>query len=307
MRIILILQKNMALNTCNKLNMAKVVGSGWLSNRCPLLLGKPPVRAVYMLLGENTKRKIHFRNQPVLEMAHLPQEGKMMKKMAKKTGFYVALSLVCRLFGLVMIIGFIVSGCASTSSPSGSFSSRSTTTQEMKQELPVTPAQDFEYIIDNGEITITGYTGASDSVRVPDTINDIPVRKITSFGAGKGILKTIIIPEGVISIGDNVFGGNPKGNGTMTITLSDSVKSLGFFAFQDDMDDMLFIMANLVAPYTAIVTIGANVRLSEDLYPELPGSGSLPIQLDDYYIANGRKAGVYTIQKNSGTWSYSAK
>jgi hypothetical protein len=224
-----------------------------------------------------------------------------------KGGYMKSNHVVCRLFGLALIIGFIVSGCTSTSSSSGGSSLKNTTTQEMKQELPVASAEDFEYTIDNGEITITGYIGLSDSVRVPDKINDIPVSKIVSFGVKKSMLKTIIIPEGVISIGDEAFGGNPKGNETKTITLPSSVSSLGFFAFQDEMDDIIIIATKLLAPYTAIVSIGANVQLSRDLYAYMPDSYSLPILLDDYYVKNGRKAGVYTIRKYSETWSYSAK
>jgi hypothetical protein len=212
--------------------------------------------------------------------------------------------VICRLVGLVAVIGFILSGCASTSPSSGSSSSINTT----PPELPVAPAEDFEYTADNGEITITNYIGSSDSVRVPDRINDIPVRKIQYFGGRTHTFKTVVIPEGVISIGDEAFGGNPEGNETRTITLPDSVKSLGFFAFQDGMDDIIIIATKLIAPYTAIVSIGANVQLSGDLYAaEMPDSFSLPVLLDDYYIKNGRKAGVYTIRKNSGTWSYSAR
>jgi hypothetical protein len=212
------------------------------------------------------------------------------------------------LFGLVAIIGFIVSGCASTSSSSGISSSKNMTTREIEQELPVASAEDFEYTIDNGEITITRYIGSSDSVRVPDKINDAPVKKIASFAANESMLKTIIIPEGVISIGDQAFGGNPKGNETRTITLPSSVKSLGLYTFQEEMDDIMIIGTKFVAPYTAIVTIGANVQLSSDLNATyFPNSVSLPILLDNHYIKNGRKAGVYTIRKNSGTWSYSAR
>jgi hypothetical protein len=223
----------------------------------------------------------------------------------KKNGFKGIIGMAAAL-SAVLVFGFVIAGCASALATSGNSSSKNAAVQEIKQDLPVAPAEDFEYTINDGEITITNYIGSNDSVRVPDKINDVPVKKIATPRIKN--LKTIIIPEGVISIGNEAFGGNPKGNETRTITLPDSVKSLGFFAFMDEIDDVAIIATKLVAPYTAIVSIGANVQLSSDLYAEeLPGSYSLPIMLDDYYIKNGRKAGVYTIRKNSSTWSYSAR
>jgi hypothetical protein len=43
-------------------------------------------------------------------------------------------------------------------------------------------AADFEYAADNGEVTITGYTGSAKDVTIPERINKLPV---TAIGTGR--------------------------------------------------------------------------------------------------------------------------
>ena len=67
---------------------------------------------------------------------------------------------------------------------------------------------DFEYEIDDSEVTITNYTGAGGDVVVPDTIDGLPVT----------------------AIGDNAF---CYCTSLTSITLPDSVTTIGRWAFQD--------------------------------------------------------------------------
>ncbi len=71
------------------------------------------------------------------------------------------------------------------------------------------PASDFTYeITEDGEITITGYTGGELIVVIPDTIEDKPVTAIAGNAfAGKGTLKAVSVPATVRSIGKDAFKG----------------------------------------------------------------------------------------------------
>src|SRR5437899_1433502 len=64
-------------------------------------------------------------------------------------------------------------------------------------------AQDFEYTIANGSITITNYTGPGGNVAIPDTIAGMPV---TAIGGqtflGRTTLTAITIPDSVTNIED---------------------------------------------------------------------------------------------------------
>jgi hypothetical protein len=71
----------------------------------------------------------------------------------------------------------------------------------------------FNYITNNGAITITGYYGPGGSVTVPDTINGLPVTSIGNYAfysrGSLGIyLTSITIPGSVTSLGVYAFADN---------------------------------------------------------------------------------------------------
>src|SRR5690349_17124508 len=90
-------------------------------------------------------------------------------------------------------------------------------------------AQDFNYVTNNGAITITKYTGSNPVVVVPDTITSMPVTTIgnsafqnahsfysvtipdsvTNLGFGAffscALLTNVDLGHGVITIGNNAF------------------------------------------------------------------------------------------------------
>jgi hypothetical protein len=71
----------------------------------------------------------------------------------------------------------------------------------------VAQSQDFTYTTNNGEITITGYTGPGGSVSVPSAINQLPV---TGIG-----------PEAFLS-----------GSQMTSLSLPSTLKSIAVFEFQ---------------------------------------------------------------------------
>ena len=50
-------------------------------------------------------------------------------------------------------------------------------------------------------ICITGYTGADDSVVIPETIDNLPVSSIGDYAFESVGLKSVVIPKGLESIG----------------------------------------------------------------------------------------------------------
>ena len=90
-------------------------------------------------------------------------------------------------------------------------------------------ASDFSYTIANGAVTITGYTGKSQTVVIPETIGGYPVTAIgdRAFYARNNLI-SITMPQNVTSIGAYAFYGC---NGLPGITIPDHVTTIGEGAF----------------------------------------------------------------------------
>src|SRR6516165_125359 len=69
-------------------------------------------------------------------------------------------------------------------------------------------AQDFQYVVTNGTVTITSYLGMGGGVNIPSTINSLPVTSIGDFAFF--LNKTLIsvsIPDTVTNLGMDAFDG----------------------------------------------------------------------------------------------------
>ncbi len=65
--------------------------------------------------------------------------------------------------------------------------------------------ESFQYEIVDGEATITGYTGDSAYVVIPNTLGGVPVTSIREHAFGGCAMERVVIPESVTEIGDYAF------------------------------------------------------------------------------------------------------
>jgi len=88
---------------------------------------------------------------------------------------------------------------------------------------------DFEIMREGNGIIITGYLGSKTEIRIPPTIQNLPVTGIGE-GAfeGHASLTSVTIPNGVTSIGDCAF---YLCGGLTSVIIPDSVTNIGFLAF----------------------------------------------------------------------------
>jgi len=221
-------------------------------------------------------------------------------------------SLRALLMGLLLLTP-VFNSCFSTG-VSGSSKKYASAPAQPRQggqipNVPVATPELFEFKIigesPNKTITLTKYLGTSEAVRIPDRINDVPVTVIGSGSFQGKKIHTIIIPKGVITIGDQVVELSPNNDSLVTIVLPESVTSVGMMGFDTSTESVLETMRRGVVPFSVKIIIGANVKLAPDVYPELKDTPTFPLAFDSFYIRNGKKTGIYTIQKNTGSWRYS--
>jgi hypothetical protein len=94
-------------------------------------------------------------------------------------------------------------------------------------------AADFNVTLteDGKGAVITGYTGTVAAVRIPATIQGMPVREIGREAfSGSYIVTSVVIPVGVTRIGYEAFGSCRK---LMSVTIPEGVIEIGNAAFSD--------------------------------------------------------------------------
>jgi hypothetical protein len=95
---------------------------------------------------------------------------------------------------------------------------------------PMAVQGQFNYITNNGAITITGYTGPGGPVNVPAQINGLPVVIIgeNAFSVPNSQLTSVTIPNSVTNIGDWAFDGCFY---LTNVTIGANVATIGISAF----------------------------------------------------------------------------
>lgn len=118
-----------------------------------------------------------------------------------------------KIISILLATAFLLAGCGDNTS------SESNIPEPTIAEITETPTErptervreieeiaDFEYEILDGGATITKYTGSATDVVIPDTIEDVPVKKIgfLSFEAKFDVV-SVILPETTEVIGEGAF------------------------------------------------------------------------------------------------------
>ena len=97
--------------------------------------------------------------------------------------------------------------------------------------LPILPSSleaQFSYMTTNGTVTITGYNGSNSAVVIPDTIDGLPVKAIFERAFEGNAMTSVTVPNSVTSIGWWAF---EYCTNLTSVTVPDSVTSVGWLAF----------------------------------------------------------------------------
>jgi len=115
---------------------------------------------------------------------------------------------VALLLLLLVVSGGGGSSQSAKAQSAGGSSSGSTGTSSNSQAIRENPESDFEVILteDNEGVVISKYVGTSKTVRIPATIQGMPVRVIgfSAFRGNKDVT-SVVIPEGVFRIEANYY------------------------------------------------------------------------------------------------------
>ncbi len=118
--------------------------------------------------------------------------------------------------------------------------------------VPLVASAQFDYRVEGGSITITGYSGTNSVVEIPEVLDGLPVVRIGDFAFYfREEIRSLTLPGSVTNVGGDAFeyctgltnvdlGGNVVGlgewafsgcSGLASITLPDSLVSMGHYAF----------------------------------------------------------------------------
>lgn len=92
-----------------------------------------------------------------------------------------------------------------------------------RKDERVNPASDFAYTTENGEVTITDYTGTREHVLIPSEIGGFPVTALADKAFYEKHVTTVVVPDSVTEIGEACFSGD---NYLVSLTLPDGLAEL---------------------------------------------------------------------------------
>ncbi len=97
------------------------------------------------------------------------------------------------------------------------------------------------YNIDRSSNTITQYNGSAETVQIPISIYGVTITTVGSRAFDDNyFIKNIVIPEGIVTIGENAF----SGTGITTVSIPASVAAISGYAFVRCIDLTAFTVAS---------------------------------------------------------------
>jgi len=231
----------------------------------------------------------------------------------------------------IAVVGFIVLGVLAL----GSAATQPAQQQHIEPFVEGVAVGDFEWlplphVADNNGTRLVRYIGTVRDVQIPAQAEG---RSVTEIGPGAfnfGVhLTSVTIPDSVIHIGSGAFANNrlmhvtiPNGvvsiqdyafdmNILTSITIPNSVIHIGSGAFANNPtltsvtigNGLGFLSEDVFSGgslrHVTHISIGANVRLHSTDPSNLVWSGFRAA-----YEANGRRAGIYTLNPNTGLWAW---
>lgn len=108
----------------------------------------------------------------------------------------------------VLVLGILLSGCG----------------------RKATPAEDFSYEMDSGEVTITGYHGTEREIVIPEEIEGRPVTRIGEEAFRDYDLTSVDLPDSLLVIEGYAFGGCDC---LESISFGKNLEQIGSFAFYE--------------------------------------------------------------------------
>ncbi|MCM3174086.1 leucine-rich repeat protein [Paenibacillus sp. MER 99-2] len=129
---------------------------------------------------------------------------------------------------------------------------------------------EFTYTESNSMATITGYTGSSSDIIIPDEIDGYPVTAIGNEAFRSKRLTSVTIPEGVLSIGSSAF----HSNNLTSVTIPNSITSISdrVFASNNIVDLVIPDSVTSIGDYAFSSNNLSNVTLSNHV--ALIGTGA---------------------------------
>jgi len=164
-------------------------------------------------------------------------------------------------------------------------------------------------------ISYAFYDEDKNDLNIPPSIKRLPVTEIGYGALADRYLVSVTLPGTVVNIMDFAFSGNDIRN----LTIPDSVTEIGNGAFMDnDLSDIFIPDSVKRIGYNAFcmnpvrtVIIGENVQLDsiggydtqlESEWRYIAFYNGYEVEFDDFYEANGKKAGTYTYVNNN--WDF---
>ncbi|GHU27719.1 hypothetical protein FACS1894172_19940 [Spirochaetia bacterium] len=163
---------------------------------------------------------------------------------------------------------------------------------------------DFRFQFENGEIHLTEYNGTETDVIIFATTG---IKYIDAFAFTQGSTKitSVVIPDTVTFIGESAFMGNELTN----VILPNTITTIERLAFMSNklthitIPDSITSIGNFAFARNSIITITAPSGFNFSGFEFGPEGRDFKKLYDE----NDKKAGTYTLNEDTSTWSFTEK